>query len=115
MRVPAGEIFDVAVDLREGSPTYGEWVAEHLSGENGQLLYVPAGFAHGFCVLSATAHVEYKVTEEYSPEHDAGIAWNDPRINVRWPVSSPSVSPKDEALPKLESVDPGFTYEEVPQ
>ena len=113
VRVPFGEIFDVAVDLREGSPTYGEWVAEILSGENGRLLFVPVGFAHGFCVLSSTAHVEYKVTDEYSAKHDGGIAWNDPQLDVGWPVSSPVLSEKDAALPKLESIEPGFRYEEV--
>lgn len=97
-----GRIFDVAVDIRPDSPTYRRWVGEELSRENGHMLYIPPGFAHGFCVLSEEADVVYKVTEEYAPELDRGIMWNDPQIGIRWPVSEPILSPKDAQLPSLE-------------
>ena len=101
VRVVVGEIFDVAVDLRLNSPTYGKWVGERLSAENKRMLYIPPGFAHGFCVLSEEAEVLYKTTEEYSPDHDAGIIWNDPEIGIDWPIERPILSPKDAALPML--------------
>ncbi len=97
-----GQIFDVAVDIRQGSPTYGKWVGEALSAENHRMLYVPPGFAHGFCVLSEKADVIYKVTEEYAPELDRGIIWNDPEIAIQWPITEPILSPKDARLPSLE-------------
>jgi len=100
VRCVSGAIFDVAVDIRRGSPTYGGWAGFELSAENFRQLYIPAGFAHGFCVLSETAEVEYKCSEVYAPEHEIAIAWNDPRIGVRWPVQDPVLSPRDrEALP----------------
>jgi len=101
VRAVVGEIFDVAVDIRKGSPTYGKWVGEKLSAGNIQMLYIPPGFAHGFCVLSKEAEVIYKVTEEFSPEHDAGIIWNDPEIGIDWPIEYPIVSAKDTGLPRL--------------
>lgn len=101
VRAVVGEIFDVAVDIRKGSPTYGKWVGEKLSAGNIQMLYIPPGFAHGFCVLSEEAEVIYKVTEEFSPEHDAGIIWNDPEIGIDWPIEYPIVSAKDTGLPLL--------------
>jgi dTDP-4-dehydrorhamnose 3,5-epimerase len=104
VRVVVGEIFDVGVDIRQGSPTYGKWVGERLSADNKEMLYIPPGFAHGFCVLSDIAEVTYKVTEEFSPEHDAGIIWNDPDIGIDWPVENPIISPKDAALPSLHQV-----------
>lgn len=100
-----GEILDVAVDLRTGSPTFGKWASETLSEENCKILYIPAGFAHGFYVLSGSAHVSYKVTEEFSAEHDAGVVWNDPDIGISWPTQTPSVSTKDAVLPRLRSVE----------
>ncbi len=109
--VSTGEIFDVAVDIRKGSPTYGKWVEKVLSVDNGCLLYVPPGFAHGFCVLSAEADVMYKVTTEYAPELDRGIVWNDPAIGIRWPVPRPTLSPKDAALPRLKDADNNFLFE----
>jgi dTDP-4-dehydrorhamnose 3,5-epimerase len=106
-----GEIFDVAVDIRQGSPTYGRWVGKILSAENGCLLYIPVGFAHGFCVLSEEVDVVYKVTAEYTPELDRGIIWNDPELGIRWPIHNPTVSAKDAQLPFLESADNDFLYE----
>lgn len=106
----SGEVFDVAVDIRLGSPTYGRWVGEVLSAENGRMLYVPPGFAHGFCVLSEVADFVYKVTDEYAPECDAGILWNDPAIGIDWPIAEPIVSPKDDQLPLLEQAEAGFVY-----
>lgn len=106
-----GEVFDVAVDIRRGSPTYGQWVGEVLSTQNGRLLWVPPGFAHGFCVISETANVSYKVTELYSPDCDSGIRWDDPTINVHWPVDGePLLSPKDSQHPFLEDANNNFVY-----
>jgi dTDP-4-dehydrorhamnose 3,5-epimerase len=105
-----GRIFDVAVDIRRGSPTFGRWVGQELSAQNGQMLYVPPGFAHGFCVLSDTAHVLYKVTAEYAPELDRGILWNDPEIGITWPVKDPVLSAKDAALPVLREADNSFRF-----
>ena len=107
--VICGEIFDVGVDIRRGSPTYGHWVGEVLSAENHRLLYIPPGFAHGFCVLSAEADVVYQVTAAYSLAHDRGIRWNDPTIGVDWPVSEPRLSPKDLVQPLLADADNNFT------
>ena len=104
-----GEIFDVAVDIRRGSATYGRWVGETLSEKNHRLLYVPAGFAHGFCVLSDAADITYKVSSEYSPEHDRGILWNDPKIGIRWPLDGdPLLSDKDLRQPLLADADNDF-------
>jgi dTDP-4-dehydrorhamnose 3,5-epimerase len=99
-----GEIFDVAVDLRPGSPTFGEWAGERISGENRLMIYVPEGFAHGFQVLSETALVHYKTTGEYVPEADTGVRWDDPDLAIPWPLTPPLLSPKDEALPRLSEV-----------
>ncbi len=101
VRVIVGEIFDVAVDIRPGSPTFGKWVGEWLSAANRTALYVPPGFAHGFCVTSAEAEVIYKTTEEYAPDHEGGIAWNDPALQIAWPIASPTLSPRDERWPPL--------------
>jgi dTDP-4-dehydrorhamnose 3,5-epimerase len=103
-----GRIFDVAVDIRQGSAFYGQWVGLELSAECFQMLYVPVGFAHGFCALSEEADVLYKVTAEYAPELDRGIAWNDPQIGVQWPVVEPLLSPKDAGLPNLAQADNNF-------
>ncbi len=107
-----GRIFDVAVDIRKGSHTYGKWVGMELSEENNQMIYIPAGFAHGFVVLSDSALVMYKCTEEYSPENDRGIMWNDPYINIDWPVKEPVVSEKDKTHPALKDADNNFVYSE---
>jgi dTDP-4-dehydrorhamnose 3,5-epimerase len=96
-----GEIFDVAVDIRRGSPTFGRWVGATLSARDYRQLYIPEGFAHGFCVTSDRATVCYKCTELYSPEEDRGIYWNDPTLAISWPVTDPVLSGKDQALPTL--------------
>jgi dTDP-4-dehydrorhamnose 3,5-epimerase len=100
-----GEIFDVAVDIRGGSETFGRWVSAVLTGENHKMLYIPPGFAHGFVVLSDTVEVMYKCTDEYSPEDDRGIIWNDPDINISWNVKTPLVSGKDGKLPRLKDAE----------
>lgn len=102
VRCTRGEIFDVAVDIRKDSKTYGKWVGEMLSEENKRMLFIPEGFAHGFVVLSDTAEFLYKVDNEYSPEHDRGIRWNDPDINIDWGIDfEPLVSEKDAKQPFL--------------
>ena len=106
----SGEIFDVAVDLRKNSPTFGKWVSEILSEINHKSLYIPEGFAHGFCVLSDEADVFYKVNNEYSPENERGIIWNDPEININWPIDVPVLHNKDSGLPLLQNADIDFIY-----
>ena len=101
VRVIQGEIFDVAVDIRLASPTFGKWVGYRLSKENRLQMYVPAGFAHGFCVTSDTAEVLYKCTDYYYPQDESGIIWNDPGIGIRWPTDNPILSPKDAKYPRL--------------
>ena len=108
--VVRGEIFDVAVDIRKDSPTYAHWVAQTLSAENGRMMYIPPGFAHGFCVLSESADIVYKVTAEYAPELERGIMWNDPDIRVEWPIDSPSLSLRDAQLPLLRDADNNFVF-----
>jgi dTDP-4-dehydrorhamnose 3,5-epimerase len=105
VRCIAGEIFDVAVDARRGSPTFGKWVGATLSAENFRQLWVPPGFLHGFCVTSPTAEVEYKCTELYHPEDELGVIWNDPAIGIQWPVAEPLLSGKDAALARLREVE----------
>jgi len=96
VRVVDGEVFDVAVDIRKSSPTYGQWVGEYLSAENKKMLWVPAGFAHGFMVTSDTAEFLYKTTDYYSPENERCIIWNDSDINIEWPLTqAPVLSDKD--------------------
>jgi dTDP-4-dehydrorhamnose 3,5-epimerase len=103
-----GEIFDVAVDIRKNSSTYGQWVGEILSENNHKLLYIPEGFAHGFCVLSEDADVLYKVNREYSPDDEKGILWNDPQLNILWPIKNPILHTKDSQLPLLNDIDNNF-------
>ena len=100
-----GEIFDVAVDLRDNSPTYGNWVGVNLSAENKKQLFIPQGFLHGFCVLSDEAEVIYKCSVEYAPECERGIVWNDPTININWPIRNPIVADKDLRLPLLKDFE----------
>lgn len=104
VRVVAGEIFDVAVDIRRDSPTYGRWFGVKLSAENRQQLYIPGGFAHGFCVLSHTADVLYKCTALYTPEEDRCVLWNDPDVAVDWPVDKPLVSERDQRGMRLSAL-----------
>jgi len=105
-----GSIFDVAVDIRKGSPAFGKWVGAELSENNHQMLYIPPGFAHGFQVLSEMADVLYKCTEEYSPADDRGIIWNDASIAIIWPLPDPLLSKKDTAHPSLNDADNNFLY-----
>jgi dTDP-4-dehydrorhamnose 3,5-epimerase len=106
VRAVAGAMFDVAVDIRRGSPAFGRWVGVTLSGDNFRQLYIPPGFAHGFCVLSDEVDVEYKCTDFYDPAGEISVLWSDPRIGIEWPVASPSLSRKDaEARPLAELLD----------
>jgi dTDP-4-dehydrorhamnose 3,5-epimerase len=105
-----GKIFDVAVDIRKDSPTHGKWVGIILSAENKKQLYIPIGFAHGFCVLSNEAEAIYKSSNEYSPEHEQGIIWDDPQININWPIKNPILSEKDLKNPSLKKADNNFIY-----
>lgn len=105
VRVTRGEVFDVAVDLRTNSPTFGQWVGEYLSAENKRMLWVPTGFAHGFLVTSDTADFQYKCTDFYAPEHERSIRWNDPTLNVDWGVANPEdllLSGKDKEAQSLQ-------------
>ena len=104
VRVVLGEVFDVAVDIRLGSPSFGQWFGEYLSAENKKQLYVPPGFAHGFCVLSQSADFLYKCTEFYDPKDEYGVIWNDPGLAIEWPLEQPILSEKDAALPNLKHV-----------
>jgi dTDP-4-dehydrorhamnose 3,5-epimerase len=99
VRVILGEIFDVAVDIRADSPTYGKWFGATLSADNRKSLYIPPGFAHGFCVTSAEAEVIYKTTAEYAPDHEFGICWDDPALGIEWPVTAPTLSERDKVWP----------------
>ena len=101
VRAVEGEMFDVAVDIRRGSPTFGRWVGFTLSGENFRQLWVPPGFAHGFCVVSERVHVEYKCTDFYDRDDELAVAWNDPAIGIAWPIAAPTLSGKDASAPRL--------------
>ena len=101
VRAVDGEMFDVAVDVRRGSPHFGRWTGVRLSGENFKQIYIPPGFAHGFCVLSEEVNVEYKCTDFYVREDEISVAWNDPAIGIAWPLSDPRVSDKDRTAPRL--------------
>jgi len=104
-----GAILDVAVDIRKGSAHYGKWSGIELSEENRFMLFVPQGFAHGFQVLSESAEVLYKCTDVYAPSEDRGIIWNDPDVNIAWPIQKPNLSGKDRAHPRLRDADNNFT------
>lgn len=110
----AGALLDVAVDIRKGSPTYGQHVSAELTAENGVQLWVPAGFAHGFCTLMPNTIISYKVTDYYSPEHDRGLLWNDPALGIDWPVSGENavLSEKDRHQPTLADLPTSFVFEE---
>jgi dTDP-4-dehydrorhamnose 3,5-epimerase len=102
-----GEIFDVAVDVRVGSPTFGQWVGQYLSAKDERQFYIPAGFAHGFVVTSSEAIVVYKCSEYYHPEAELTIRWNDPAIGIQWPARDPILSAKDDGAPALADIPPG--------
>ena len=105
VRVIQGEVFDVAVDIRKSSPTFGQWVGVHLSAENKRQLWIPEGFAHGFLTLSDTAEFLYKTTNYYSPQHEEAIAWNDPDLNIQWPqVGAVILSAKDEKAKRFSDI-----------
>jgi dTDP-4-dehydrorhamnose 3,5-epimerase len=108
IRVASGSIFDVAVDIRKNSVTYGKWVSSILSKENKAALYIPEGFAHGFCTLEEDTEILYGCSSEYSPENDRGIIWNDEKINIKWPVQEPVLSQRDRSWPNLEDADNNF-------
>ncbi|MGE7020676.1 dTDP-4-dehydrorhamnose 3,5-epimerase [Solibacillus cecembensis] len=110
IRAVRGAIYDVIVDIRKGSPTYGQWQGFILSEENKHQLLVPKGFAHGFCTIVKNTEVQYKVDSYYSPENDRGIAWNDPALNIDWPTTNPILSDKDNKHPNLEEADNNFTF-----
>lgn len=102
--VVAGEIFDVAVDLRRESPTFARWFGARLSGDDHRQIYVPPGFAHGFCVLSEVADVLFKSTTLFAPEHERGVVWNDLTIGIEWPLAEPELSERDAGLPSLQEL-----------
>ena len=108
VRCVAGRVFDVAVDLRRGSPAFARWASIELAGDDGVLLWIPPGFAHGFQALADASALAYKTTAEYSPADERGIRWDDPRIGVAWPVADPILSPRDAALPALDGADVDF-------
>lgn len=109
-----GEIFDVVVDIRRGSPTFGQWFGACLSDENRKQIYVPKGFAHGFCVLSETADVLYKCTDVYTPGDEYGILWSDPAIGIQWPCVDPILSEKDNRHPRLADAPDKALFEYQP-
>ena len=104
IRVIEGEVFDVAVDMRRGSPTFGRWVGATLSAGNFRQMYVPPGFAHGFCVLSPVAQLEYKCTDVYDPSSELGVRWNDPDLAIAWPIPAPRLSERDRHQPAFADV-----------
>jgi dTDP-4-dehydrorhamnose 3,5-epimerase len=104
VQVLSGEVFDAAVDIRVGSPTFGKWTGVRLSAGNHRQMYIPADFAHGFCVLSDSAIFSYKCTDYYNSSVELGIIWNDPDIGIGWPIDGPILSKKDSALPQLKDI-----------
>lgn len=104
--VVRGEIFDVAVDLRPDSPTFRQWEGVVLNDRDGRQIYVPPGFAHGFCVLSESADVIYKCTDVYHKAGERGVLWSDPDVAIEWPIKNPALSPKDKSLPRLKEIPP---------
>lgn len=110
IRALDGEICDVVVDIRRGSPTFGKWQGVHLSAENKRMLYVPAGFAHGFCVISEMADIAYMTSAEYAPALEGGIAWDDPDLKIAWPVDNPQLSKRDRGWPRLREIASEFRY-----
>ncbi len=111
VRVVIGSIFDVVVDIRKGSPRYGQWMGIELSAESKKMLYIPQGFAHGACVVSEEAALLYTVSSEYAPECEAGVIWNDPALGIQWPENQPLLSSRDQMWPVLGNADNNFVYE----
>ena len=117
VRCTRGAIFDVAVDIRKASPSWRQWIGAELSAENGDQLFIPAGYAHGFLTLEADSEVMYKVDAAYAPEADGGIIWNDPVLGIGWPLAAgdaPLLSDKDALLPLLDAIDVDFPYDGRP-
>jgi dTDP-4-dehydrorhamnose 3,5-epimerase len=116
VRCVRGRIWDVAVDVRAGSPTFGRWVAAELGAENSHQLFVPIGFAHGFVTLEPGTEVEYKVSSDYAPQSEGGVAWNDPDLSLPWPLAgrAPILSDKDRLLPRLSEAAAPFVYDGIP-
>lgn len=112
VRVTRGAIYDVVVDLRKGSPTFKKWQGFILNETNKRQLFIPKGYAHGFCTLVQNVEVQYKVDEYFSPHHDKGVLWNDPILKIDWPVTNPILSEKDQKLPLLSDIDIKFTWED---
>lgn len=113
VRCTKGAIFDVAVDIRKGSPSFGKWFGIELTAENKKQLLIPKGFAHGFMTLTSDVEVQYKVDELYAPDCDSGIIWNDPQVGIEWPIDiTPVLSEKDEKAPLLKEADINFIYGE---
>ncbi|MCF6177319.1 MAG: dTDP-4-dehydrorhamnose 3,5-epimerase [Victivallaceae bacterium] len=110
VRVLFGTIYDVVVDIRQGSPDYGKWFGVELSAENRKMIYVPVGFAHGFTVLSNEAEIHYKASANYCLAAEGGIAWNDPAVGIEWPIIKPGLSEKDLLLPLLAQADNNFIF-----
>jgi len=108
VQVLVGEVFDVAVDLRQDSATFGKWEGVHLTDKNKQQVYIPEGFAHGFCVLSESALFLYKCSNFYDPDDEGGILWSDPGLNIDWPMKVPIISNKDRKFPRLAEIHPQF-------
>lgn len=106
-----GKLLDIAVDIRSGSPTYGKWVKAELSDENKRMVYLPPWCAHGFLILSDVAEIVYKATNEYAPEQEGGIIWNDPDLGISWPITHPILSTKDQRWPRLGKADHNFTWQ----
>lgn len=109
VRAISGTIFDVAVDIRHGSPTFGQWFGQTLSSDNHLQMYIPVGFAHGFCVVSDTAEIAYKCSTFYAPPDERGIAWDDPEIGIDWPITTPLVSERDQQHPRLGAIARDFS------
>ncbi len=106
IQILSGGVVDIVVDIRKGSPTFSQWVSEELSDANHRQMYIPPGFAHGFCVISDTAVFSYKCTDYYNPATENGIIWNDPDLNIDWPIKEPILSPKDKEYPRLKDFRP---------
>ena len=113
VRVTKGSVFDVIVDFRDGSPTYGQWEGFELTAENFRMLLIPKGFAHAFCTLVPKTEFMYKVDEYYSPQHDSGIIWNDNELGINWPIKNPILSDKDKKLGSFKEFKSPFKYEKL--